>query len=237
MTSVEYALSNGYHGLLRLALSKETDRQNAHQAVSYAARYGSLESSKIVLSAFRATFGTAAWELAQQEWVRIVVRVRGVSFFYEDGKTIHLRDAAGRTLLHRAVTGGFLGPPGEPAGTLSHPEAVYELLQKGADVNARDKAGMTALHIAAAAMFIDIVELLLQAGADADLADEEGCTPVHAALRTERPERWAVAAMLQESGANFGIADGKGVVARDLIDGPRALRSSARQGKRKMGKS
>lgn len=99
------------------------------------------------------------------------------------------------------------------------------LLLRGIIVDERDAQGKTALHLAAEAGFVEVVDLLLRAGAKPDAVDGEGAVAVHLACRGGAVRRWEVVAVLQKYGADLGVRDAQGVVARDLIAGPREMRS------------
>ena len=79
-------------------------------------------------------------------------------------------------------------------------EAVYALLDAGADANAALGDGMTGLHWAALHGDVDITRLLLDAGARIETTTRLGShTPLHVASRSARAE---VARTLLEAGAN-----------------------------------
>lgn len=79
--------------------------------------------------------------------------------------SIDIRDNAGKTFLHYAVTG---------RDTLSAARA----LRCGADVNARDSAGWTPLHFAVADADTLLTRFLIGNGADLSLANNSGSTPM-----------------------------------------------------------
>ena len=74
---------------------------------------------------------------------------------------------------------------------------MRELLQAGADTGIVDLRGRTALHLAAAALNLEVVDLLLESGADFEARDTEGNTALmlaeaaqaEAAARTPGQER------------------------------------------------
>lgn len=204
---------------------KDATVAEATHAPVYAALRGSKGGLRIVLEVFRDVFGVEAWERVQKEALEVAVSARGVRFFV--GKEgVEGVDGRGRTLLHRAVV-GVLNTVDETVGRVSHLEVVRAVLVGGkVGVDARDAEGNTALHLAAKAAFVDVVELLLLGGADVEALDAEGCSALHVALRVEgKPEKWGVVEALRGYGGDLDVKDGKGVVAKELIDGPRQLRS------------
>ncbi|MHC4540282.1 MAG: ankyrin repeat domain-containing protein [Planctomycetota bacterium] len=77
-------------------------------------------------------------------------------------------------------------------------QAVEDLLDKGADVNAKGEGGV-ALHVAALKGHKDIAELLITRGADVDAKANWGHTPLHIAAREGHK---AVAELLITRGAD-----------------------------------
>jgi len=110
------------------------------------------------------------------------------------GLDVTARNAAGDTLLHRAVEKGMRS-------------LAESLLARGADVNARSKNGETPLHLAALDADPAVAELLLDAGADALARNNDG----------ESVLMWAslsghivVVQRLLARGADPNVADRKG---------------------------
>eukprot|EP00842_Homolaphlyctis_polyrhiza_P002075 jgi/Hompol1/2869/HPOL_006243-RA len=99
-------------------------------------------------------------------------------------KSLHVRDAAGRTILHHAA---FLSQCTSKR-TLSRYYTFY-ILQHLANINcqlpdllnAQDSFGHTALHIAARFKNHRVVQMLLRAGCDPSVQDYFGQTPLDAA--------------------------------------------------------
>ncbi|XP_024938957.1 LOW QUALITY PROTEIN: death-associated protein kinase 1 [Cephus cinctus] len=62
-------------------------------------------------------------------------------------------------------------------------EAVSQLLQQGAPLDAKDLEGDTLLHIACEAGDEEMASLLIENGAELDIPNEKGLTPLHVAAR------------------------------------------------------
>ena len=93
---------------------------------------------------------------------------------------------AGSTMLHTAAYNG-------------QPQAVEELLRRGAKVNAQNRDGHTPLYDTALQGTKDTLLLLLQAKADASIPDTKGITPLKVAIDGERNE---IAELLRQWGAS-----------------------------------
>ncbi len=86
----------------------------------------------------------------------------------EDVRLMHTRDSDGYTPMHRASYN-------------DHPDAVRELLTRGADVGARTENGWTPLHCAACWGSVGAAQELLTCGADVNARTEGQLTPLHLA--------------------------------------------------------
>ena len=65
------------------------------------------------------------------------------------------------------------------AAMFNQTDVIYELLQRGADVNKRDRDfGLTALHFSAMFDNADAIRLLLENGASTTIKDNQGRTPI-----------------------------------------------------------
>ncbi|PYI84372.1 MAG: hypothetical protein DME26_13420 [Verrucomicrobia bacterium] len=93
---------------------------------------------------------------------------------------------AGSTMLHTAAYNG-------------QPQAVEELLRRGAKVNAQNRDGHTPLYDTALQGTKDTLLLLLQAKADVSIPDTKGITPLKVAIDGDRPE---IAELLRQWGAS-----------------------------------
>lgn len=65
---------------------------------------------------------------------------------------------------------------------IGNTEAVTDLIEKGADVNAQDVGGATALHLAAWKGFTPIALHLIAHGASGSIMSKEGMTPLDIAI-------------------------------------------------------
>ena len=104
----------------------------------------------------------------------MVRMIKKISRKVLDYVEVHEVDSYGNTKLHDAVR----------AGNIS---LVYELIEKGADVNAQNQWGNTALHMAAEYGLYRVSKtlssVLLSAGADPHIKNVEGVTPLELGLR------------------------------------------------------
>lgn len=206
-TSAEYAIRTHHFALLRLSLTTPKSRLSGRSTIRYAARNGCMRAVEVALEAFRHHSGAAAWTTARNEVLHDSVEIRGAGMFLDYGETVTTRDAAGRTLLHRAVANLLVG--GEGVGevdTPEHPEVVSALLARGAQVDAVDSAGATALHVAAGIGHVKVVKLLLVGGAAVDGRDADGYTALHWALRGRGETQSEVVEMLKFYGADLEVA-------------------------------
>ena len=87
---------------------------------------------------------------------------------------------------------------------------AWDLLDKGADVNARNSLGETALHLAAHGGHPETVELLLAKKAEMNAVDKEGNTALMLACCFKQT---GVISVLLEKGADVGIVGKNGVTA------------------------
>lgn len=109
------------------------------------------------------------------------------------GADVRAASANGTTALmvaasndHRRQQGYRFGErPTQEALERESLEPVKVALELGADVNAANEDGDTALHVATAAQFNSIIQLLVQNGADLGAKNKNGVTPL--ALASRRP--------------------------------------------------
>ena len=92
------------------------------------------------------------------------------------GAAVNIKDAKGKTALHRAAQAGFT----KIAGLL---------LQSGADVNGQDANGETPVFDAVRGGRVAMVMLLLEVGADSHIQNHQGKTASDFAARLRGPER------------------------------------------------
>lgn len=149
------------------------------------------------------------------------------------GIDINRRDSEGHTplhwlLLHRATRAEALpmvrlllqnGADGDKAANLwgetplmiaakaDFPEAMYLLLDQGADAARRSQFLETALHFAAHHYTAETIRLLLDAGADVNAPDRTGQTALHIAAHRNRRD---VVKTLIARGADPTVSDNRG---------------------------
>lgn len=120
------------------------------------------------------------------------------------GVDVKARNAAGDTLLHRAVE-------------KSMRSLAESLLARGADLNARSKNGETPLHLAALDADPAVAELLLDAGADPRARNHDGES---ALMWASLSGHIVVAQRLLQRGADANMTDRKGSLAlHAAVDG------------------
>jgi len=107
---------------------------------------------------------------------------------------VTVRNAAGDTLLHRAVEKGMRS-------------LAESLLARGAEVNARSKNGETPLHLAALDADPAVAELLLDAGADPLARNNDGESVL---MWASLSGHLVVVQRLLERGADADVRDRKG---------------------------
>ena len=77
----------------------------------------------------------------------------------------------------------------QSAAVKNHTDVIYELLQRGADVNKRNRYdGGTALHYSAMNNRTDAIQLLLENGASTTIKDMKGRTPIDLAREENSQE-------------------------------------------------
>jgi ankyrin repeat protein len=100
--------------------------------------------------------GPAKLPLKENDWNAVRLRLEGdvavLELLLLDGINVDVRDAEGRTLLHRAAQRGHL-------------DAVELLIRHDADINAVDASGKTPLQRAEGEGHRDVAALLRQHGA------------------------------------------------------------------------
>ena len=83
-------------------------------------------------------------------------------------------------------------------------QAVKDLLDAGADLEARDSLGCTALHNAASDGTAETVNAIINAGADIEARDKDGWTPLHWAASNSTV---GIVNVLLEAGADIEARD------------------------------
>lgn len=105
-------------------------------------------------------------------------------------------------------------------------ECLALLIRAGSNVNAPDGDGKTPLHLASG-HHVQTVNLLLQHRPDINPVDHEGNTPLLIALTEQTDDGIAVARLLRDSGATYGLAEAACVADLDTV---RVLLSENRTG-------
>lgn len=151
---------------------------------------------------------------------------------------LEARDAAGRTPLVAAtkaedaeLAGILLSAGADPnakddlqdsaflyAGAEGLDEILLLTLRHGADVRSTNRFGGTALIPASEHAHVSTVRILLDAGVPVDHVNDLSWTALHEAivLGDGSPEHVTVVRMLLDAGADTSIADGAGVLPREL---------------------
>ena len=93
--------------------------------------------------------------------------------------------------------------------------AIRQLIQQGASVDARNNYGLTALHIAANSCKSEVIHCLIELGANvnADIVSAEQqspATPLHMVAGTQYPETLKCLIALLAGGANLNALDNNG---------------------------
>ncbi len=117
---------------------------------------------------------------------------RMAELLLKNGAHVEAKDDAGRTPLHRAITGG-------------HEDVAELLVANGADVNAKDSDGSAPLHLT---MRRRIVRLLLNKGARVNTRDKNRRTALHMAVKYGGEE---AASILLTEGADVHAEDSSGM--------------------------
>lgn len=104
------------------------------------------------------------------------------------------------------------------AGARGHDDILLLTLENGADPTSTNRFGGTALIPASERGLLSTVRILLDAGVDPDHVNDLGWTALHEAivLGDGSQDYVDVVRALIDGGADIGIADGDGVLPRDL---------------------
>ena len=200
----------GLQTLIEAGASRD-DQQDKDRALAVAARYGSLEAVRALISyganpkaefsnsvikepggmeiSQRADYGSVLLYAAQSGNSEIVREI------LQHHPNLEARDNQGRTAMF--VVGEFRRPDKERTPV----ECIRLLAQAGADVNARDNRGNTPLHENYSG---DVVRELLKLGADVNARNKNGETPIFTNLDDES------LLLLIQHGADLTIRNNKG---------------------------
>lgn len=204
--------------------------ENNRTALHLAAKLGSLESCKVLVSngcplSVLDAYGKTARDYFSRvgtsaEWDQSVASLRPVSLLFSSvqgkdlplleaqlakGADVNQPDENGMTPLHWAAYLGWL--PGV--------KALCDV--KGIDLNRGYCNGHTPLHLACSVGSSAVVSRLLSRGANATLATKEGKTPLHVAAATpvNTAEVNAIIADLVKAGADKKAKDKEGKTPKD----------------------
>jgi len=125
-----------------------------------------------------------------------------IELFIKAGADPNIKNIAGNTALHIAITGNY---------------SILQLIQAGADVNIKNKMGMTPLVYAVRKGRLTAVSEFIKAGADLNSVDEMGRTALHYAVMSKGNE---IIKLLVKYGADTNIKDNSGKTPNDLTDDP-----------------
>jgi len=124
-----------------------------------------------------------------------------VRILLEKGANQHLLDRSRRAPLHLAARGGVAAMVAELIKhgadvngqtlmkftvlhlSITHPNVVRLLIDKGANLDTPNYEGVTPLHLAIENKKVVTAQILADRGADVESADEDGLTPFHYAIR------------------------------------------------------
>ncbi|KAH0566277.1 hypothetical protein GP486_000329 [Trichoglossum hirsutum] len=128
-----------------------------------------------------------------------------VSRLLSAGAYVDITDSGGQTPLHIAAS-------------ISSEIMVAELLRYGADVAVCDNQGMTPLHHACKSRYpsVAVLETLLNYGSEVNEIDAKNKTPLNYAVEKRN---FPCIMLLLACDATADLADGKGVLSKDLIEG------------------
>lgn len=165
---------------------RDAGRRGGETALAAAARSGSVEIARLLLSAGADV--NRAGALADLPLSIAVARGDAplAALLLRAGSRTDVRDPAGYLPLSRAVEAGDTA-------------LARHLLEAGADPDARQRDGTTPLADAVRLGRLDLVRLLLDAGARVDAGDREGKAPLYRAIVLRREE---IALLLLERGAD-----------------------------------
>ena len=181
-TALHYAVSGGYHKILKLLLDCGA---NPKPYAYWLVKIAIWRSDPVVIQVLLET-GIFPDQLKWEPE------------FAKKPELQRLLQQFGITIDPNASENGW--PPliyasrGDRGGNI---KILEKLLNQGADVNIRNHKGETALHCASKAGFVAVTELLLSYGANIDVTDNKGLSPLQHALRSTIKSRLNSASVVQ----------------------------------------
>lgn len=131
-----------------------------------ASKHGNLEAAGALLEAGADPNRRGKW---RQVPMHFAATSRMVALLADHGARIDVRSSVGRTPLYMAAREDRVS-------------SAFELIVRGADVNARNRADVTPTHVAASFGSPGMVELLLDAGGDPTIQSKGGWFPAEMAI-------------------------------------------------------
>lgn len=125
-----------------------------------------------------------------------------IDYLLEAGFDYNSTDNNGRTVLHKAITGGRWAR--NENRECDHLGIISSFISKGVDINKASQGGYTALSEAIFSEDMAAVKLLIDAGVDIDRTNDDGATALMISTVREKPD---FIELLLENGAEVNIRE------------------------------